>query len=205
MIKSKLFLCIMLLLAAVMNAQEVKVISGNFDFLKDQPEVNVVLQMDKTLYQVENKTEAQYLERRKNDILADGKKNESEWENWSSEWERFKKEEYIQFFLKGANLNGKAKAPIFVQNQAAKYTLIVQAKWIYAGWHAGIVGQEAKLSAELIFVETGNPSNILLQITADEILGKKQNKYFVMEYGRIAGAYENTGIEVRKQILKAIK
>jgi len=49
---------------------------GTFDFLKDQTEVNVQLKFENVLFQADNFTEAQYLERRKTEILA--KKNQEE-------------------------------------------------------------------------------------------------------------------------------
>jgi hypothetical protein len=55
------------------------------------------------------------------------------------------------------------------------------------------MGQEAKLTSVMKFVETNDPSKVVLEIKADKILGKPQNKDFVMEYGRIAGAFEATG------------
>ncbi len=56
-------------------AQKMKIVSGNFDFLKDQTEVNVELIFDKNvIFQAENLTEVQYLENRKNDVLANPKK-----------------------------------------------------------------------------------------------------------------------------------
>lgn len=182
-------------------SQELKIVSGNFDFLKDQTEVNVELKFDNALYQVENFTEAQYLERRKKEVLA--KKTEQDWQKWNEEWEKYKSSEYIQYFFKG--INRKSKKVTFKNDIKAKYTLIIDAKWIYAGWHGGIIGQEAKLSSDMKFVETDNPSKIVMELKGDKVLGKPQNKAFVMEYGRIAGAYEATGKAIGKEIKKVIK
>ncbi|WP_027378902.1 hypothetical protein [Chryseobacterium daeguense] len=176
---------------------------GTFNFLKDQTEVNVQLKFDNTLYQVENFTEAQYLEKRKEDVLANRKKTENDWLKWNDAWNRFQDTEYLNYFIKGAN--SKSKTILFTKEANTKYTLIINAKWIYAGWHGGLIGQEAKLTSEMIFVETENPSKIIMKLQGDKILGKPQNKDFVMEYGRIAGAYEATGKEIGKAIKKALK
>ena len=176
---------------------------GNFDFLRDQTEVNVELRFENTHYQVENFTEEQYLERRKEDVLANRKRGEEGWQKWSEAWNRFKNTEYLNYFLKG--INGKSKKINFKKDANTKYTLIIDAKWIYAGWHGGLIGQEAKLTSDLTFVETENPTKVVMKIYGDKILGKPQNKDFVMEYGRIAGAYEATGKEVGKAIKKVIK
>lgn len=76
-------------------------------------------------------------------------------------------------------------------------------QWVFPGWHAGIVGQQAKLSGKLMFVETANPSNILLEIQLKEYDKYVMNDEYVMEYGRIAGAYEAVGKSVGKLIRKA--
>ncbi|WP_336963776.1 hypothetical protein [Chryseobacterium contaminans] len=181
---------------------QINVQSGNFDFLKDQSEVNVQLIFDNAVYQEKNLTEAQYLENRKADITS--KKSEAVWENWMSQWEKFKASEYLDYFLKG--INGKSKKVIFKGDAKTKYTLIIDAKWIYAGWYGGMIGsQEAKLTADMKFVETDNPSNVVMKLQADKIGGKQMNKEFAWEYGRIAAAYEVTGKKLGKEIKEVIK
>lgn len=176
--------------------------SGNFDFLKDQKEVNVQLKFDKATYQEKNLTEAQYIENRKADITA--KKSEKVWENWIYQWDRFKSTEYLEYFFKG--INAKSKKVTFRNDVKAKYTLIIDAKWIYAGWYGGMIGsQEAKLTADLTFVETENPSNVVMRLQADKIGGKQMNREFNWEYGRIAAAYEVTGKKLGKEIKSAVK
>jgi hypothetical protein len=56
-----------------------------------------------------------------------------------------------------------------------------------AWWNHG-AGSKTNISYEIC--ETNDPSKVVLEIKADKILGKPQNKDFVMEYGRIAGAFE---------------
>lgn len=187
----KLFLLLCMAMTTIAFGQnDLKFISGNFDFIKDQTEINVQLKFDNTLYQVENMTEAQYLEKRKKDVLANPKKTEADWEKWYGEWERFKNSEYLKYFLKGANSKSKI---VFGNDSKAKYTLIIDAKWIYAGWHAGIVAEEAKLTSNMKFVETDDPTKVVMEVEGEKMLGRRENKDFVMEYGRIAAAYEVTG------------
>lgn len=175
---------------------------GNFDFLKDQSEVNVQLVFDNAVYQEKNFTEAQYLENRKADITA--KKSEAVWNNWIYQWDKFKTSEYLDYFLKG--INGKSKKVVFKGGAKTKYTLIIDAKWIYAGWYGGMIGsQEGKLTADLLFVETDNPSKVVMRLKADKIGGKQMNKDFAWEYGRIAAAYEVTGKKLGKEIKAVIK
>lgn len=198
----KLLLLVFMVMGVVTFAQDqINVESGNFDFLKDQTEVNVQVKFENVAFQVENYTETQYLEKRKAETIA--KKSEEAWGKWIGEWDKFKSTEYLDYFLKG--INRKSKKIAFKKDTHAKYTLIVDAKWIYAVWHGGLIGQEAKLTSELTFVETDNPSNVVIKLKGDKVLGKPQNKDFVMEYGRIAGAYEQTGKYLGKKIKEVIK
>ncbi|PQA93533.1 hypothetical protein B0A69_11050 [Chryseobacterium shigense] len=199
----KLFLLLFIAVAIPSFAQnQINFESGNFDFLKDQTEVNVQLKFDNAVYQEKNFTEAQYLENREKDITA--KKNEAVWKNWIFQWEKFKKSEYAEYFFKG--INSKSKKITFKNDVKAKYTLIIDAKWIYAGWYGGMIGsQEAKLTSDLTFVETDNPSNVVMRLKADKIQGKKMNKDFSWEYGRIAAAYEITGKKLGAEIKKTVK
>lgn len=65
--------------------------------------------------------------------------------------------------------------------------------------------QPGKLSADLSFVETANPSNVLATVEADKIEGIGSKVDYGMEYGRISAAYEKTGKELGKEIKKALQ
>ena len=160
------------------------------------------MKFENATYQEKNLSEAQYLEARKLDITT--RKGEKVWNNWSYQWDNFKASEYFNYFSKGAS--SSYKNIIFKKDAQTKYTLIIDAKWIYAGWYGGMIGsQEGKLSADLTFVETANPSNILMKISVDKILGKKMNNEFAWEYGRIAAAYQILGKKLGKEIKMATK
>ncbi|MCY0976401.1 hypothetical protein PGH12_11015 [Chryseobacterium wangxinyae] len=199
----KIFLVLFFALASTVFSQnKINVTQGSFDFLKDQTEINVQLKFDKATYQEKNLTEAQYIESRKTDITA--RKGVKVWENWTYQWERFKTSEYLKYFYEG--INSKSKKIKFNNDVKAKYTLIIDAKWIYAGWYGGMIGsQEAKLTADLLFVETDNPTNVIMKLTADKIQGKKMNDQFSWEYGRIAAAYLITGKKLGTEIKSALK
>lgn len=198
----KTLLLLLSFISIVFHAQDLKIESGNFDFLKDQTELNVELKFDNAVYQEKNFTEAQYLENRKEEIIA--RKGEKVWQNWTYQWKKFKDTEYVNYFFKG--LNGKSKKTLLDQNANAKYTLIIDAKWVYAGWYGGMIGsQEAKISGSLYFVETQNPSNVLMKINIDKFQGKQMNEQFSWEYGRIAAVYEVLGKQLKKEIKKVKK
>jgi len=199
----KIFLMLFFAIGTTVFSQnKINVTQGSFDFLKDQTEVNVQLKFDNATYQEKNLTEAQYIESRKTDITA--RKGVKVWENWTYQWEKFKTSEYLNYFYEG--INSKSKKVKFKNDVKAKYTLIIDAKWIYAGWYGGMIGsQEAKLTADLLFVETDNPANVIMKLEADKIQGKKMNDQFSWEYGRIAAAYLITGKKLGTEIKSALK
>lgn len=197
----KLFLLFFMAMVTMAFAQnQINIESGNFDFLKDQTEVNVQMKFENPLFQADNYTEAQYLERRKTETLA--KKGEESWRKWDEEWQKHKEYVFLDYFIKG--LNGKTQKIKFSKGAATKYTLIIDTKWIYAGWN-GFVTQPAKLSSELTFVETENPSKVLTKIQGDKIEGLSSKVDYGIEYGRISAVYEKTGKELGKAIKKSLK
>ncbi|MBV8325847.1 hypothetical protein [Chryseobacterium sp.] len=174
---------------------------GNFDFLKDQKEVNVQYVFENVLFQVDHYTEEQYLERRKTETLA--KKGEDAWKSWIEEWKEHTESVFMNKFIEG--LNAKSKKIRFGKDIKTKYTLIVETKWIYPGWSGGMIMQPAKLSTVITFVETDNSGKGLTKIQTDKIEGVGSKVDYGMEYGRISAAYEKTGKELAKEINKNIK
>ncbi len=200
----KLLSLVVLMFTTMIFAQKLKVVSGNFDFLKDQTEVNVELKFDDVLITSDNLTEAHYLESRKKDVLANPKRGEEGWEKWSAEWERYKSEVYLSEILKSLN---RPKKTIFNRGLNAKYTLIIDTKSINPGWHGGFVMQPAIINVSIRFVETDNTPVTLLEISATEVSGKMPSGMSgdVMEYERISSAYEKLGRLLSREIGKGIK
>ncbi len=193
----KYLLTVFLMIGVLSFGQKLKIISGNTYFLKDQKEINVELKFDDVKFFDENKTEAEYLEKREKDVLENPKRGEKYWKEWISAWNENKNSTYLEKFIKGTT---KSKTLKFNQNPAAKYTLVIISQWIYPGYHAGIVIEPAKLTSTLKFIETANPSNVVLTIQAEKVKGTAGKNDFVMEYGRIASAYEKTGQFLAKEL-----
>lgn len=196
----KIFLLLFVALTTMVFAQnKLTVESGNLDILKDQTEVNVQRIYGEPLFQAENLTETDYLNKRHQETVA--KKGEAAWKTWIDFWEQHVETIWTEKFVEGLNKSKKIK---FSQNVETKYTLIIQPKWMYAGWQ-GFVTQPGKLSADITIVETANPSNIVATIKADKIEGVGSKVDYRMEYGRISAAYEKTGKEFGKELKKALK
>lgn len=197
----KIFLLIFVAIStAVFSQNKLTVESGSFDFLKNQTEVNVERVYGEPLFQAENFSETEYIDRRHKETLA--KKGEQAWKTWIDTWEQHVETIWTEKFIAGLNKTKKIK---FSQNVDAKYTLIYHPKWMYAGW-SGFITQPGKLSADITIVETANPSNILVKLTGEKIEGVGVGKVdYGMEYGRLSAAYEKTGREIAKEIRKVVK
>lgn len=195
----KIFLLLFVTVTTMSFGQTLTIISGNLGFLKGQTEVNVERNYGSPLFQADNFSETEYLERRHKETVA--KKGEAAWKTWIDTWEQHVETIWTEKFVEGLNKSKKIK---FAQNIEAKYTLIIRPTWMYAGW-SGFVTQPGKLSAEITIVETANPSNVLVTMKGDKIEGVGSKVDYGMEYGRLSAAYEKTGKEIGKEIKKALK
>ncbi|MCF2220117.1 hypothetical protein H9Q08_12480 [Chryseobacterium sp. PS-8] len=197
----KTFLSFLVFLACALHAQKMKVISGNFDFLKGQTELNLKMDYSHITFYKENIDEAGYIAKQEKAIQKAGKSHE-EFEKWKKDWEYSKNTQFVDKFLASMNKNTDIKTS--VNNSSAKYTLIVETVWIYPGWFGGIMNQPSKLSTLLKFVETENPSHVLLEIEGknapgDNFVGLPNNN------DRISEGYAKTAKTLAQMIEKKIK
>ncbi|MCY0969836.1 hypothetical protein [Chryseobacterium wangxinyae] len=84
----KLLILVMISASSLILAQKMKVLSGNFDFLKGEKELNVKFDFSNATFYKEKMTESQYLDKRAKEIASD--KGEAEVEKWKADWEIFK-------------------------------------------------------------------------------------------------------------------
>ncbi len=197
----KLALTFFVCLMGMVCAQKMKVTSGNFDFLKGQTELNLQMDYSHVEFYKENMNEAAYIAKQEKDIQKAGKSPE-EFEKWKKDWEYSKDTQFVDKFLASMNKNTDIKTS--VNNPAAKYTLIVETVWIYPGWFGGIMNQPSKLSTLLKFVETADPSHVLLEIESknapgDNFVGLPNNN------DRISEGYAKTAKTLAHMIEKKIK
>ncbi|OIV42532.1 hypothetical protein [Flavobacterium johnsoniae] len=195
----KLILALMLISGAAF-AQDMAVVKGNFDFLKDQKEINTEFDYSNFTMMKENKPESQYVEEHKADLDKKAKGNGN---IWQKKWIAAKEQIWTPKFLEIANivLTKEKKDLNFQEGLNTPYTLIVQTVWIYPGWDAGIMKQPAKVTTNLKFVETANKSNVLLEITSEEAPGDQWGSNFSNE-SRIGEGFAKTAKSMSKLIAK---
>lgn len=188
------------LISGVAFSQDIKVVQGNFDFLKDQKQINTQFDYSNFTMMKENKPEAQYIEEHKAELDKKAKGNGN---LWQKRWVVAKEQIWTPKFLEIGNivLSKAGKDLNFQEGLQTPYTLIVQTVWIYPGWDAGIMKQPAKVTTNLKFVETANKSNVLLEITSEESPGDQWGSNFSNET-RIGEGYAKTAKSLSKMILK---
>ena len=181
-------------------AQDMEVVKGNFDFLKDQKEINTIFDYSSFTMMKEKKSEAQYIQEHKADLDEKAKGNGNLWEK---RWVVAKDQIWTPKFLEIGNivLSKAGKDVNFQEGLNTPYTLIVQTVWIYPGWDAGIMKQPAKVTTNLKFVETANKSNVLLEITSEEAPGDQWGSNFSNET-RIGEGFAKTAKSLSKLLLK---
>jgi len=197
----KLMVIAVLFVSCFTTAQNMDVVQGKFDFLKDQKEINVEFDYSKMTLLSEKKTEAQYVEERTKEL---NDKTKGVGDMWKKKWNPSKELIWNPKFLELVNivLLKENKEVSFQEDlTTAKYTLIVETVWIYPGWDAGIMKQPAKVSTNLKFVDTNNKSNVLLEISSENAPGDQWGNNFSNE-SRIGEGFAKTGKSLAKMLLK---
>lgn len=191
----------LLLVSSIMTAQDMDVVKGDFGFLKDQKEVNVEFDYSKLTLLKEKLTEEKYVADRVKDLNEKSKNNG---DIWKKKWVASKDQIWNPKFLELMNVifNKEGKDVTFQEGlTAAKYTLIVNAVWVYPGWDVGIMKQPAKVTTNLKFVETANKSNVLLEVSSEEAPGDQWGNNYSNE-SRIGEGFAKTAKSLAKMLVK---
>lgn len=187
--------------SSFMMAQDMEVTKGDFGFLKDQKEINVEFTYDNLKLMKENLTDEQYVAERVADLNEKGK---GVGETWKKKWYGSRDLLFENKFIELMNVvHAKEKKDISFQEdlKQAKYTLIVDAVWIYPGYNVVMAKKGAKVTTNLKFVETANRNNVLLEIKSEEAPGDVFGGSFSNE-DRIGEGYAKTGKSLAKLLLK---
>ena len=190
-----------LFVTSIMAAQDMEVVKGDFGFLKDQKEINVEFDYSKMTLLKEKFSEEQYVNNRTKEL---NEKSKSTGDEWKKKWYSSKELIWNPKFLELMNVvfSKENKEVNFQEGlKTAKYTLIVEAVWVYPGWDAGIMKQPAKVTTQLRFVETKNKLNVLLEISSENAPGDQWGSNFSNE-SRIGEGFAKTAKSLAKMLLK---
>ena len=200
----KVLVLAVLFVSSMMTAQDMDILKGDFGFLKDVKEINVEFTYDNLKLLKDNLSDADYVKERVADLNEKGK---SVGDVWKKKWYASRELAFEPKFLELVNIVlSKKKQDLNFQEdlKSAKYTLIVDAVWIYPGYNVVMAKQGAKVSTNLKIVETTNRSNVLLEITSEKAPGDIFGGSFSNE-DRIAEGYAKTVKSLAGLILKKLK
>ncbi|MEP0263984.1 hypothetical protein [Dokdonia sp.] len=198
--KKQLITILALLFVSLSFSQKMKVVSGNFDFIKDQKQINVEFVYDNVTVHKKKLSNDEYVKERTADLEEKGR---GKGKAWAKKWIASRELIYAPKFLELMNRDLLEKKGISFEEDLpdAKYTLIVEAVWFYPGYNIGISRQPAKVSTLLKFVETANRDNVVLEITGKNAPGNRFGGTFSNE-DRLGEGYAKTGKTLSKMIMK---
>jgi|SRR5690606_8027394 len=206
--KTKFALLILAFLFATINvnAQWVKFNKKELVFLAKVDTVSVEITFDDLLFNGDNLVEKDFLEH----ISQKIKKhlNDTEAENWKTEYFNFKNELWPQAFVNSLNKTtaNYTNAPAFILNDPnAHYTLKVNAFWMYFGYQAVIHTEPAKLHLTMVLTEKDSKKQIAnLRIKETEGLHIKKPEFPKVSLESMENAFqraaENLGLSLKKVV-----
>jgi len=185
--KKSFLLLLLFALSTNLIAQRVKVISGDYNFLKGEKFLKVIFKFNGVTFEKKKISEGEFIAKRVAEIEENKGKDEAE--KWKEDWEYSKTKTFQDKFLASWNKNTDIEAS--VNFKTTKYTLIVEPTWISQGFFGGIGSIPAEMSSKMTFVETETPNNILMVVegikaTGDNVIGIANNN------DRIAECYAKT-------------
>ncbi|WP_299529936.1 hypothetical protein [Ulvibacterium sp.] len=188
------------LFITALSAQKMKIVEGDFEFLKGQTEINVEFIYDNMKLLKDNLPNDEYVENHAAKLEEDTR---GKGKSWEKSWYASRELIYAPKFLELMNRYFHEDHGIYFDEDLtnAEYTLIVDTVWVYPGWDAGIMKQPAKVSTILRFVETANKGHILAEVNSKHAPGDQWGSSFNNE-DRIGEGYAKTGKSFAKLIRK---
>lgn len=162
----KLILSILLATTAMVSAQKVTVLSGDFQNLKGIADYN--LTFDYAGLTVDRLSEDQFL-------IDKMKKREGNGKDlaFKQSWFADRDNRYEPKFVQSFNCRFKKGTMKADENHtAAKYNMHIQTTWIHPGFNVGIMHNSALVNMVVTFVEIANPANVLLSVKYERVSGK---------------------------------
>lgn len=189
--KIKLIVLFVLSFTNLLFAQRYKVLEGKLKNLEGITSYNVEFNYDKLQvhgYDSENDFLKDKIEKRK----SDPEKAEKFEKDWFENREKYYHPEFITFF------NDFFKGEECKITDNALHIMKINIVWLYPGY----LVEPAKMSVIIDFYDVNNPSQKLLSIQFEKVIGFEKNAYVGKEYDRIIGAYKklakNLGMQIKR-------
>lgn len=177
---------------SAINAQKIKVESGDLSFLKDLAEISVVF-----VYPDDMKYGKMTLQEYVDEKVKERElKEEGSGEIWKSKFYA-DRERYNARFIDAL---GKYSESLFIAEDNAdfKYTMIVKTTFTEPGFQFGFQSKGAVIDLEINFIETNAPDNIIATIKMSKASGAAHPD----SGERVAAAYANGSAVLGKYLKK---
>lgn len=188
-LRSLLFAAAFSLIGLSVNAQKIKVVSGDPAILAGQQDLKVTY--DYSNMKVGKKTEAAYI---KEKVTEHNKKEAGKGDQWLEGWNSARKDRFEPKFEELTNevLAKKAKVTVSQENEA-KYTLIVKTVRTEPGFNVGVSKMPSFVDFNFLIVETANPAKVLSKIELLKVPGSQAMGFDFDAGSRIAESYAKGG------------
>jgi hypothetical protein len=194
----KIFTVMLLALSLTGYAQKIKIVEGSLAPLKGQKSVNTQFTYDNMLIGGKGLEEKAYIEKRKKELdekeAGRGDKFEQAW--FSDRKERFEPQ-FRELFSKHSDLS--------TVDEKAQYTVIFHTTRTEVGFNVGVASKPAYIDAEILVVETANPSKVIAKITMLKSPGAQAMGMDFETGARLQEAYAKAGKELGKLVSKETK
>lgn len=168
------------------NAQKMKLTSGDLGMLAGQKEINTEFVYD-GMAVGKFKTEEEYIAKKTEEY---NKKEPGKGDSWAKSW---KADREARFEPKFNELFGESSGITSGGSPNSKYTMIVKTIFTEPGFNVGIWRENASLNLEISIVETANKGKALATISVMKALGRTFGGFDFDTGTRLGEAYADAG------------
>lgn len=144
------------------QAQKIKLVDGDLNFLKGQDEIGVQFTYDENM-KVGSGTETEYIEKK---MAAAEEDEPGKGEKWKKAWYADRTEHYQPKFIELFEKSLDKRDVVLLENaETTTYSMIVNTTFIEPGFNIGITSKRASVNMTVTFVETNNPEKVMAKFT----------------------------------------
>ena len=174
--------------------------SGSLEALKSEKSMKV--QYDYSNMKIgKDETEEQYTSKK---VAEHNQKEPGKGDAWLKAWVGAREQRYQPKFQELFNKTSESRQ-ISETNNNAKYTLIVKTIHTEPGFNVGVMKRPSSVDFVFHVVETANPTNIIAELTLDNVPGSQAMGYDYDAGSRIAESYAKAGKMLGKFFESKIK
>lgn len=172
-------------------ASKVILKSGDFNFLKNEKQLNVEYDYS-TLKVGAFNSEQEYIDKRVKEL---NEKEAGKGDKWKEGWVNARKERFQPKFkeLYNDKMGDEKKATIDENAKSAKYTLIVRTTFIEPGYNIGISKKPSFVNFEFEYVETADHTKKLAEAYVNNVIGSQAMGFDYDTGSRVAESYAKGG------------